>query len=207
MGTFRININQETGTDINIINNGIAGENLISGDLCYLNVDGKYWKSNASAISKCSTELRVAKVDINSNDEGPFIAQGSITGSGFTVGVRYYVATLSGQITTTELSSPNLVRYIGTASSVTELEFNPMDLNYNKFLQEQLNDITSDLNYEHIQGTVSNQWFINHNLNKKPSINIVDSAGTQVIGDVTYTDVNNVVINFSAAFSGSAILN
>ena len=52
MGTFRININQETGTDINIINNGIAGENLISGDLCYLNVDGKYWKSNASAISK-----------------------------------------------------------------------------------------------------------------------------------------------------------
>lgn len=207
MGTFRININQEAGTDINVINNGIAGENLIAGDLCYLSTDGKYWKANANAYSKCSTELRIAKVDIDSNNEGPFIEQGSITASGLTVGVRYYVANLSGQITTVELNSPNLVRYIGTASKDTRLEFNPMDLNYNKSLQEQIDAIETDKTFLYTQSSPSNNWVINHNMNKNPSVTIIDSSGSQVIGDVYYTSINIVTITFSAAFSGYATLN
>ena len=48
---------------------------------------------------------------------------------------------------------------------------------------------------------------INHNLGKYPSITVIDSGGSEVIGEVEYVDTNNVTLTFSAAFSGKAFLN
>lgn len=203
MGTFRINITEQEGTDLSLSTTGTAGEALVAGDLCYLNTDGKYWKANANAYSTCSTELRIARTNLAVDEVGTFIGQGSITSSGLTVGVRYYVANLAGQITTVELSSPNVVRYIGTASSATQLEFNPMDVNYNSYLLT----LETDKNYFHNQASASASWNIAHNLGKKPSVTIIDSGGNQVIGDIVYVDDNNVTLNFTAAFSGTATLN
>jgi len=50
-------------------------------------------------------------------------------------------------------------------------------------------------------------WNIQHNLGKFPSITVIDSGNTVVTGEYTYTDNNNVVLNFSAAFAGKAYLN
>ena len=50
-------------------------------------------------------------------------------------------------------------------------------------------------------------WNIQHNLGKFPSITVIDSGDTVVTGEYTYTDNNNVVLNFSAAFAGKAYLN
>ena len=50
-------------------------------------------------------------------------------------------------------------------------------------------------------------WEINHNLGKFPSVSIVDSAGTVVIGDVSHTDINNLTISFASGFAGTAYLN
>jgi hypothetical protein len=66
---------------------------------------------------------------------------------------------------------------------------------------------SADKNVLHNQGTPSASWVINHNLNKYPAVQVFDSAGTMVIGDVVYDDLNNVTITFSAAFSGKATLN
>lgn len=207
MGTFRINITEQEGTDLNLSTTGIAGEALVAGDLCYLNTDGKYWKANANAYATCSTELRITKTNLAADEEGSFISQGTITTSGLTVGVRYYVANLAGQITTIELDSPDLVRYVGTASTTTDLEFNPMDVNYNKHLLEQLAAIETDKYYEHNQALALATWNINHNLNKNPSVTVIDTGDNQVIGDIVYVDDNNLTINFSSAFSGKAYLN
>jgi hypothetical protein len=49
-------------------------------------------------------------------------------------------------------------------------------------------------------------WSIRHDLGYFPKVTIVDSGGSEVHGDVSYTDLNSVVINFSAAFSGVAYL-
>lgn len=65
----------------------------------------------------------------------------------------------------------------------------------------------TDAFYEHIQAVASATWSINHNLNKKPSITVVTSAGDVVIGDEHYVDNNTVTINFIAAFAGKAYLN
>ena len=57
------------------------------------------------------------------------------------------------------------------------------------------------------QNIASNEWNINHNLNKKPSIMVVDSADNVVIGEENYIDNNNVIIKFNSKFKGKAYLN
>lgn len=64
-----------------------------------------------------------------------------------------------------------------------------------------------DKNYIHNQGVPSTEWNIQHNLGKKPSVVVFDSAGRDVVGSIKYVDDNNLIITFSAAFSGKATLN
>lgn len=60
--------------------------------------------------------------------------------------------------------------------------------------------------YVHDQSSPSDEWTINHTLGGYPSIMVVDSAKTVVIGQVTYNSTSQVVVNFSSAFSGYAYL-
>lgn len=64
-----------------------------------------------------------------------------------------------------------------------------------------------DLNYTHSQGAASAVWTINHSLGKYPSVTVIDSAGDEVEGTVTYPSTSQVVVTFTAAFSGTAYLN
>jgi hypothetical protein len=57
------------------------------------------------------------------------------------------------------------------------------------------------------QGIASDEWVIEHNLNKYPSVTVVDSADNTVIGYVTYDNENTITIKFNAAFKGKAYLN
>jgi hypothetical protein len=66
---------------------------------------------------------------------------------------------------------------------------------------------TAKLGYVFTQSTPAAVWTINHDLGKYPSVSIVDSANDEVIGEVNYTSTSQVVITFSAAFSGKAFLN
>ena len=57
------------------------------------------------------------------------------------------------------------------------------------------------------QGIASDEWFIEHNLNKNPAVSVVDSAGNEIIASVQYVDENTVVIKMNGAFKGKAYLN
>jgi hypothetical protein len=50
-------------------------------------------------------------------------------------------------------------------------------------------------------------WDITHNLNKFPSITVVDTANTTVIGSYEYINKNRVILSFSDPFAGKAFLN
>ncbi len=63
---------------------------------------------------------------------------------------------------------------------------------------------SSDIFYVHTQGTPSATWTINHNLNGNPTAVVLDSAGTQCEGTFSYPTLNQMVITFTAAFSGTA---
>lgn len=69
-----------------------------------------------------------------------------------------------------------------------------------------LSDVV-DKNYIHNQTSASAVWTIEHNLNKFPSVSIVDSAGTLVIGDISYVNQNRITVSFRSAFSGKAYCN
>jgi hypothetical protein len=61
--------------------------------------------------------------------------------------------------------------------------------------------------YVHNQDTPGSLWIIFHAMSSYPSIEIVDSAGSTVQGDVSYPSDQEVRVQFSAAFSGQAFLN
>lgn len=62
----------------------------------------------------------------------------------------------------------------------------------------------SDKYYRHVQGSPSATWTVTHNLGKRPAVSVVDSAGSLVEGDISYTNDNTAVLTFVGAFSGEA---
>lgn len=66
---------------------------------------------------------------------------------------------------------------------------------------------SGDKSFIHQQLTPSDTWLIVHNLNKYPSVTVVNSAGECVLGKVEYLDENRVVAYFKGAFGGDAYLN
>lgn len=67
--------------------------------------------------------------------------------------------------------------------------------------------IVADKTYIHQQTVASDTWVIVHNLNKYPAVAVIDSAGSEVIGEVNYDDKNQVTLKFVAGFKGVATLN
>ena len=61
--------------------------------------------------------------------------------------------------------------------------------------------------YVHTQGSPSATWYVIHNMNKYPSVTVVDSGNNVVEGDVVYNSLNDLEINFSGGFSGKAYIN
>jgi hypothetical protein len=61
--------------------------------------------------------------------------------------------------------------------------------------------------YIHNQISSASTWSIQHNLGRYPSVSIVDSGGSIVLGAVKYISENEIQISFSAAFAGRAFLN
>jgi len=60
--------------------------------------------------------------------------------------------------------------------------------------------------YVHTQAVPAATWNVAHNLGYFPNVSIVDSANTQVIGDVEYVNENSLILTFSGGFSGKAYL-
>ncbi len=65
----------------------------------------------------------------------------------------------------------------------------------------------SDKNFVFTQNIPATIWIVTHNLNKYPSVSVVDSANTTVYGQVEYNSLNQVTLTFKAAFSGKAFFN
>lgn len=63
-----------------------------------------------------------------------------------------------------------------------------------------------DAGFVFVQSVAATVWNINHNLNKKPSIKIVDSTDEVIEGEEVYTDENNIILTFSALITGKAYL-
>lgn len=70
--------------------------------------------------------------------------------------------------------------------------------------EQVLNKINT---YVFDMATASDLWTIEHNLDKYPSVSVVDSGGNIVCGIVHYIDKNSLTVEFNGAFTGKAYLN
>lgn len=90
---------------------------------------------------------------------------------------------------------------------VPRMDINLQDNDIELDAGTQTRIISEDKNYLHIQSVASEIWEIQHNLNKYPSVTVLDSSGNEVIGEVEHIDKNNLRIKFAGGFSGKATLN
>ena len=110
----------------NIVETITAGEALNAGNLVYLSTDGKYYNTSNSNSSTCKTELRVTITTMSANTSNIGLVQGIYTTTGLTAGSKYWVGVSGGTYSNMQPTADNsIVRYIGTAISTTQLEFNP----------------------------------------------------------------------------------
>ena len=98
-----------------------------------------------------------------------------------------------------------------------EVEFNlnkenPIEANFEvqdtqPFDIEMTIDSVGDKHFVFEQGIASDTWVIEHNLNKYPSVTVVDTAGNQFIPAVKYIDENKCIVTMNGATKGKAFLN
>lgn len=94
------------------------------------------------------------------------------------------------------------------------LELNPAgipDINGSELINVEKYGSTFTIksaNYTHEQGIASKEWVINHNLEKEPSVVVVDTADEEQIPDrKVYNSKNQVTLYFLSEFAGKAYLN
>lgn len=61
--------------------------------------------------------------------------------------------------------------------------------------------------YRHVQSAPSTTWTIQHNMGFYPGgVTVIDSGGSYCLGNLSYPNINTVVVEFSSAFNGVAYL-
>lgn len=65
----------------------------------------------------------------------------------------------------------------------------------------------ASVSYVHNQIPLSDTWPVEHNLNKYPSVTVVDTGDTEIIPNLHYDGPDKVTLTFGAPTSGKAYLN
>jgi len=78
---------------------------------------------------------------------------------------------------------------------------------YPGFVNPDIDPGAGDKNFVYTQAVAASIWNVQHDLDKFPSVSIVNDDNTQVFGSVEYVDNNNLIITFTAPFSGKAYMN
>jgi hypothetical protein len=70
-----------------------------------------------------------------------------------------------------------------------------------------LMDGAGDKHFSYEWRTLQTTVAIRHNLHKRPSVTVTDTAGTELFCDVAYNDEDNVTLTFSEPVRGTAYFN
>lgn len=65
----------------------------------------------------------------------------------------------------------------------------------------------SDASYVHSQSTPTTTWIVNHGLNTRCSVQVVDMSGNQIIAQVDWIDNNTVHVLFNIPAAGYVYCN
>ena len=197
----------------------------------YLNIKGKisisaqmtfkYWTNNAlnypapgsgdfsgpaegSAITGITT-MQLSKKDISGQNVVAFMDY--IVGSHILISEQNEISAFGHfKIDSYTINNPDDDFYTLNITSIGG-NGNLTELLYYDFAIFTPSSLAVDKNFVFTQATPSTEWIINHNMEKFPSVSVVNNNNILMYGNTTYVDKNNLKINFSAGFSGKAYLN
>lgn len=75
------------------------------------------------------------------------------------------------------------------------------------YSNEEVVSIGNEITYVHVQLATAHVWTIIHNLHRRPSVTVVDSSGTVMVGEVVYISDDEIRVTFTEGRSGKAYLN
>jgi hypothetical protein len=78
---------------------------------------------------------------------------------------------------------------------------------YPGFVNPNIDPNVGDKTFVYTQDVPSTLWNVQHDLDKFPSVSVVNNNNVAMYGEVIYIDQNNLQIEFSAGFSGKAYMN
>lgn len=212
-----------------------SGSLIPNGSVIYLN--GSTGNRPTIALASASSEGTSSKTfgivngNIGHESDGYVTVLGTIhtlDTSEIVAGTNLWLDTVAGQMTSVPPQSPNHAVFLGVVTRSHPTAGSMVINVQNGFELGELHDVlitdASDrdsirydsststwknraVEYTHTQSVASNTWTINHNLGKYPSVMVVDSAGSVVIGDISYVTINQIIVYFSGTFSGKAYLN
>ena len=111
---------------------GVAGENLVAGNLCYYKSDGKYWKTDATAEATSKGLIVLATQTITTNSTGVFLRKGFFRNDTWgldTANQLYISGSVVGSITQFPPTTKGyIVRIVGYVMSATSIWFEPDSL-------------------------------------------------------------------------------
>jgi hypothetical protein len=113
---------------------------------------------------------------------------------------------------TINIEVPSLSQTYNTGGnpSASQIPVTPT-INGQNNVQSVLQDLDSRIGVsdKHYEYAFSNQtnFSVTHNLNKKPAVTMIDSAGTEIIGDYLHNSSNQITITLQYPTSGTAIFN
>ena len=150
------------------------------------------------------TEIRLSKNELNGQDVVAFLTY--LIGTDVLIGQGNEISQFGHYSLTNYIVDPNnaeyyiaTIAYIGGNGVVATqgTQYTIIDFNI----------ASGDKTFIFTQGVPANVWNIQHNLNKFPSVSVVDTSNTNVFSQVDYVDSNNLTITNTAQFAGKAYLN
>lgn len=105
----------------------VANENLVFGEVGYINSSGKVPKADADAIAT-SSSIVMALASISTDATGNFLLQGIVRNDAWnwTVGGLIYLSTTAGALTQTAPSgTDDVIQILGVATHADRMYFNP----------------------------------------------------------------------------------
>ena len=195
----------------------------VGGQLTYLYHDGTY---NNNSIRQSGT---ITISGASGQTQQPFSGVSAIKASKYsndsTKDISNLISTYSSTsviIADTEDQNQFGIYQVGTVTQDGgETNFYNLPLTYSSG-NGNLNNLQSysisvftagDKSFIFTQSSSSNQWVINHNLAKYPSVVVIEeTTSANIFGEIIYNSLNQVTINFSGstgsgAVSGQAFLN
>lgn len=139
----------------------------------------------ALTIEQIVNLLALQAGDVSIHDEDNLFTSSTVEGA-----LAEAMTNVNGIIATT-------VPYNNSGSSLTSTT-----------VQDAIDELSDrdDFQYVHSQDLPLATWVIIHSMNRYPQVSVVDSAGSEVYGDIKYDSANQLTVSFSSAFSGKAYL-